>query len=244
MAEVQISTDKHEVADKAAQLTFEILNQAVASRGQANWLLSGGTAPMQAYHLLAKGYLDRLDWNKIVVAIGDERCVPLDHPDANWPLIYEALLKVAGLPSEHQLRPASDETPERAAEAYRRVLSDLAVDKAGIPHFDIAWLGMGEDGHTLSLFPGHPAMADSDQLVVPVHDSPKPPPDRISLTLKALTSTDNCLIMALGDGKAEIIKQVFSDDKSLPIQQAVDTIEKSGGKVTWLLDEPAAKLIQ
>jgi 6-phosphogluconolactonase len=239
MADVHKHADRQAIAVEAAELTAGALNQAIDSRGQANWLLSGGTAPMEAYRVLARDYADKIDWSKVLVAIGDERCVPLDHPDANWPLISQALLEVVALPATHQLRPQSDMTPEKAAADYAQALNAVASSD-GIPHFDLVWLGMGEDGHTLSLFPGHPALADSDQLVVPVHNSPKPPPDRISLTLKALGNTTHCLIMASGSGKAEIISRVFSGDMSLPINQAVSAIEAAGGQVTWLLDEDAA----
>ncbi|HVA11284.1 MAG TPA: 6-phosphogluconolactonase [Candidatus Dormibacteraeota bacterium] len=243
MANLQVKSDLEAVAITAAELTAEVLNKAVSSRGQASWLLAGGTAPMGGYRLLASKYADKVDWTKVIVAIGDERCVPLTSPDANWPLIDQTLLEAVGLPAKHQLRPKSDQSPEMAAEDYAQQLSALIADGDGVPHFDMVWLGMGEDGHTLSLFPGHPALNDTEPLVIAVHDSPKPPPDRISLTLRALSKSSNCLIMATGNGKSEIIAKVFGGDSSLPINQAVSAIEAGGGQVTWLVDESAASLI-
>ena len=244
MAKVQIESNLEAIAANAAELTAEGLNKAVASRGQANWLLAGGSAPMGAYRLLASSYADKVDWSKVIVAIGDERCVPLTSPDANWPLINQALLEAVGLPVEHQLKPKSEQSPEAAAEDYIQQLSSLMTEGDIVPSFDIVWLGMGEDGHTLSLFPGHPALHITGPLVIPVHNSPKPPSERISLTLKALSKSSNCLIMAAGDGKSEIIAKVFGGDGSLPINQAVSAIEAGGGQVTWLIDESAASRLE
>jgi 6-phosphogluconolactonase len=100
---------------------------------------------------------------------------------------------------------------------------------------------MGEDGHTLSLFPSHAAL-QSEALVAAVHNSPKPPPGRISLTLKALAGADNCLIMVSGVDKAKILARALKGDKKLPIVQAVAAIEAAGGQVTWLVDKAAASL--
>jgi 6-phosphogluconolactonase len=244
MADTQIKADLEAVAQTAAELTVKTLNQAIAVHGQANWLLAGGTAPMGAYRLLASTYRDQVAWSKVVVAIGDERCVSFDSLDASWPLISQALLEVVGLPLEHQLRPKSNLGAEEAAEEYGQQLSSLIPEGSTVPHFDLVWLGMGEDGHTLSLFPEHLAFTNSEALVIPVHDSPKPPPDRISLSLGALSNSSSCLIMATGSGKAEIIAKVFAGDTSLPINQAASTIEVAGGKVTWLLDTAAASLMQ
>jgi 6-phosphogluconolactonase len=240
MADTQVKTDLAALATTAAEFTVRVLNQAIASRGQANWLLAGGTAPMGAYRLLASTYASQVDWSKVVVAIGDERCVPLDHADANWQLIDKALLQVVALPKEHQLRPKSDVSAEAAAEDYESQLCTLIVQGSKVPHFDTVWLGMGEDGHTLSLFPGHAALQNTEPLVIAVHNSPKPPPDRISLTLAALTDTAQCLVLASGSGKAEIIGQIFNNEASLPVKQAADTITDAGGQVTWLFDEAAA----
>lgn len=240
MADVQVKTDLTELATAAAELTVKVLKQAIADRGRANWLLAGGTAPMGAYRLLASTYATQVDWSKVFVAIGDERCVPLDSPDASWSLIDQALLQTVHVPKEHQLQPKSDQSAEAAAADYEQQLSSFAVEDNTAPHFDMVWLGMGEDGHTLSLFPGHPALMQTEPLVIPVHDSPKPPPDRISLTLKALTNSTNCLVMAAGSGKSAIIAQIFNSGAALPVKQAADTIEGAGGQVIWLFDQSAA----
>jgi 6-phosphogluconolactonase len=244
MSDVQIKADHAAISVAAAELTVKVLSETIARNGQVHWLLSGGTAPMEAYRLLASTYRDQIDWAKVVVALGDERCVPFDSPDATWPLINQALLNVVKVPENHQLRPKSNQRAEKAAEDYAHMLGRLVSDGDGVPHFDLVWLGMGEDGHTLSLFPGDATLTNTESLVVAVHNAPKPPPDRISLSLSALSGTDNCLILAAGKGKADVIARVFDGDETLPINRAVGTIEIGGGKVTWLLDEAAANLIK
>jgi 6-phosphogluconolactonase len=242
MADIQVKPDLDSIATAGAELTVRVLNHAIANNGQAHWLLAGGTAPLSAYHLLATTYRDQVDWSKVFVAIGDERCVPFDNPNASWPIIDQTLLTPVGLPQDHQLRPRSDQSSEEAAQDYAEMLNSLTVAGDIVPHFDIAWLGMGEDGHTLSLFPGR--LIPTQVLVMPVHDSPKPPPDRISLTLGALSSVSNCLIMAAGSGKSDVLARVFGGDESLPINQAIHIIEVASGQVTWLIDEAAASQLK
>jgi 6-phosphogluconolactonase len=109
----------------------------------------------------------------------------------------------------------------------------------GLPRFDLLWLGLGEDGHTLSLFPQHSGLSPSSELVVPIHESPKPPRDRISLSLRALQGTQNALVLASGPDK----KQAVMDAKtnfSLPISLATSIIATHEGTVQWLVDKDAA----
>jgi 6-phosphogluconolactonase len=108
------------------------------------------------------------------------------------------------------------------------------------PRLDLVWIGVGPDGHCLSLFPGFPEVEVRDRLVVPVHGAPKPPPDRVSLTLAALTGTDRLLVLVSGAEKADAVARAMAGDASLPITRAVATVESAGGTVTWLLDRSAA----
>ena len=243
MASVAIQQDLEAVSNVAAEISTDVLRSAIADHGAAFWLLSGGTAPMGAYSVLAGSYKDLLDWKQVFVAIGDERCVPFDDPQASWPNIEHAFLDPIGLPKENQLRPQSDQPAEDAAKDYDKIIAGISPNEAGIPHFDMVWLGMGEDGHTLSLFPGNPALNDADSLVVGVHDAPKQPPERISLTAKALGNTSNCLILVTGIEKGGIISKVFNGDESYPINLAIAAIEAGGGRVTWVLDEAAGSFI-
>lgn len=243
MPTVTVQPDVQAIAKVAAETAAKELKEAIAKFGQATWVLAGGTAPMGAYQILATEYKDSVEWDKVYVLLGDERCVPVGHPDSNWHQIAQALLDVITLPDTNKLRPKYELSAEDAAADYEQQLSTLPKTDTGLPRLDHVWIGMGEDGHTLSLFPGHPALQLTDPLVIPVHDSPKPPPDRISLTLKALKGTGSCLIMTAGAGKTEAVTKALSGDDSLPVLQAANTIEAAGGHVTWLLDTEAAKSI-
>lgn len=211
------------VAEAAAQQTIDILHTAIVTYGSAVWVLAGGTTPNIAYEIIADSYLDRIDWEKVTVLIGDERIGPLDGPDNNWQSIETLFLQ--HIPEATFLRPKSDLSAEAAAADYEQRL--LAID-----HFDVAWLGMGSDGHTLSLFPDHPDFQPADpRLVAPVHNSPKPPSDRISLTLHALTKSHATLILATGETKHDAFHAAQAPDSTLPIAQAARTTN-----ATWLTD--------
>ena len=243
MIKQQIFPDATSLAQAAATMLVTDLQAAIARYGSATWVIAGGSTPMLAYRLLAETAVDSVDWPKVAIIIGDERCVPFDSPDSNWTQAEEALLSKLRLSSLSQ-RPDTDQSAEEAAERYQEVLQMLPKNDAGLPRLDHVWLGMGEDGHTLSLFPDHASSLDeTDQLVVAVHDSPKPPSDRISMTFKALQGTSRCLILAAGAGKASAIARSQAGDQQLPIAKAAATIEQAGGQVTWLLDEPAANLL-
>lgn len=211
------------VAEETARLTVEKLHDAITQHDTAVWVLAGGTTPNLAYNIIADGYLDRLDWSKVTFVMGDERIGPLNGPDNNWQVIEELLLQ--HIPEATFLRPHSDTPAEEAARTYEAQLRML-------PRFDVTWLGMGEDGHTLSLFPEHPDFNPNDpRLVTPVHNSPKPPADRISLTLTALKKSAATFILATGTGKRTAFHDAQQPQSPLPIAQAA-----AATKATWLTD--------
>lgn len=240
MAQFEIQSNIQQIGELAASKTAETLNKAIKNHGNAVWVLAGGTAPLAAYRILAEQYQDAVDWSKVVVLIGDERCVPFDDVDSNWRHIAHILLDLVPIKVTNKLRPKSYLTAEKAAADYAKVLAELPKTKTGLPRLDLVWLGVGEDGHTLSLFPDHLSLQNTGLLVAPVHNSPKPPPDRITLTLEALQATTCCIVMAAGAGKAEIIAKVRRGDARLPIVKAVQTIEAANGEVTWLIDSTAS----
>ncbi|HEX2375571.1 MAG TPA: 6-phosphogluconolactonase, partial [Actinomycetota bacterium] len=206
----------------------------------ATWVLTGGGTPAAAYRRLAAHDLRAgVEWDRIRVAMGDERCVPPDHPDSNWGQAAAALLDHVPIPVYHLLRPQGELGAEAAADAYQAALATLPAGPGRAPRLEVVWLGVGEDGHCLSLFPGRPEVEVADRLVVPVHDSPKPPPDRVSLTLAALAGTERLLVLAAGPGKADPVARARAGDDRLPVTRAVATVRAAGGSVTWLLDRAA-----
>jgi 6-phosphogluconolactonase len=237
---VEVVDGPGELAEAAARAAVADLEAAVEAHGSATWVLTGGGTPLSAYQRLAGHDLRAgVEWDRVRVAMGDERCVPVGHPDSNWGQAAAALLDHVPVPADHLLRPEGELGAEAAAGAYTRALAALPTAGGG-PRLEVVWLGVGEDGHCLSLFPGRPELAVDDRLVVAVHHSPKPPPDRISLTLAALAGTERLLVLAAGSGKAEPVARARAGDDRLPITRAVAAVRAAGGQVTWLLDRAAA----
>jgi 6-phosphogluconolactonase len=239
MPRVLVHPDKAGVAETAASMLAEDIAAAVESRGRAVWVAAGGSTPAAAYEILADRYATSVRWGETMIAMGDERCVPLEDPDSNWGQLAERLLDRLTVDAPKLLVPRCELSARAAASDYQARLASLDRLPSGLPRLDHVWIGLGEDGHTLSLFPGHLAELQSTELVVAVHDSPKPPSDRISLTLEALKGAVHCLVLATGDGKREIAKRALAEDASLPVVAAMRVVEGAGGVVTWLLDEAA-----
>jgi 6-phosphogluconolactonase len=238
---VQVVAGPDELAEAAARAAVADLEAAVEAHGSATWVLTGGGTPLSAYRRLAGHDLRAgVEWDRVRVAMGDERCVPVEDPDSNWGQAAAALLDHVPVPAAHLLRPQGELGAEAAADAYQAALATLPTVAGGAPRLEVVWLGVGEDGHCLSLFPGHPEMEVRDRLVVAVHDSPKPPPDRISLTLPALAGTERLLVLAAGAAKAEPVARARAGDDRLPLTRAVAAVRAAGGSVTWLLDRAAA----
>jgi 6-phosphogluconolactonase len=168
---------------------------AGALAGGGNLSLAGGGTPRRTYELLAAR--DDIDWGVVDLWFGDERCVPPDDPESNYRMVAETLLPAASAARVHRIRGEDD--PDAAA-------VDYAAEIAGV-RLDLALLGLGEDAHTASLFPGSPALAERDRLAVPV-TAVKPPPRRITLTLPVFEAARSVVVLAVGEGKAAAVAAV------------------------------------
>ena len=235
MSTMQLFDDKTSLAYAAARQAVNILHATIEKKGRAVWVLAGGSTPLLAYKIIAGEYRDALDWTKVTVIIGDERIGPLDNPDNNWHTIDQVL----GVLPTSKIRPRSDHSAEYAASSYQQQLQSLPKTSSGLPCLDLLWLGVGEDGHTLSLFPQHPGILPTNRLVIPVHDSPKPPADRISLSLRALTGAKSAMILTSGTDKQPAVTAALHNGHS-PIALAAGIIETHKGKVDWFIDYDAA----
>ncbi|VAX02882.1 6-phosphogluconolactonase, eukaryotic type [hydrothermal vent metagenome] len=200
----RIFDDAEAVARATAERILDSATQAIETRGQFKLVLAGGTTPAQAYRLLRAA---DADWGKWFIYFGDERCLPADHPERNSVMAGENWLAHMALPAENIFPIPTEEGIDRAVEKY------TAIVETALP-FDLVLLGMGEDGHTASLFPGHPL--DALATVVAVHDAPKPPPQRVSLGLAALNAAREVLIIVTGRGKQAAV-QCWQAGEDLPI---------------------------
>jgi len=234
MTEIRNYKTAEDVAQAAAENAVEILQMAIEAKGSASWVLAGGTSPMLAYKKIVKDFSDAIDWSLVTVLMGDERMVPLDHKDSNYGAILALFDKNVELTKVKRIVPSTEVDVASAADDYAR---KIAFEH--IVEFDLVWLGVGEDGHTLSLFPGNASFTEeTEQWVIPVYDSPKPPSERISLSLKALEFVDELVIFAVGASKQDALKAARLK-RLLPISVASDVVEMNGGEVRWLYDEAA-----
>jgi 6-phosphogluconolactonase len=246
---VQVVGGAGELAEAAARRALADIEAAIDAHDSCTWVLTGGTTPLAAYRRLARHDLrSAVEWGRVRVAMGDERCVPLDDPESNWGQAAAALLDHVPLGEDQRLPIRGDLDAEAAAADYETVLRRLPRGAAPpppppappAPRLEVVWLGVGPDGHCLSLFPGRPEVEVRDRLVVPVHGAPKPPPDRVSLTLAALSGVERLVVLAAGAEKAAAVARARAGDRELPVTLAVATVQAAGGTVTWLLDRAAA----
>lgn len=235
MNNVQVFDDTTQLAETAAQQTVAILKTAIRENGSATWVLAGGSTPLLAYKILAANYLDAIDWSQVTVLLGDERIGPMDGPDNNGNAINNSL----GDLSVVKLFPKVDVDSETAAAAYEQQLAALPRGESGLPRLDLVWLGVGEDGHTMSLFPRHDSILPSGGLVATVSAAPKPPADRISLTLRALQGCSTAIILAAGSAKKPAITEAIHGGHT-PIAIAASIISTHEGTVIWMVDQEAA----
>jgi 6-phosphogluconolactonase len=239
--EVQIFTDPEELSLAAARLFARASAECTASKREFSVAISGGSTPRNLYLLLDSGYYMRaIDWQHIHVFWTDERCVPPDHEQSNYKLALDTFLSKVRIPSENVHRIKGEEAAESAADGYEAALRGF-FGEPGLPALDLILLGVGEDGHTASLFPGSPALAEQEHLAVTVR---KQPPDfnRISLTLPVLNNARHVTFLVSGKAKAPIVQQVLEIPEANVTYPAA-MVSPSTGRLTWIIDRAAAALL-
>ncbi|HEY2972503.1 MAG TPA: 6-phosphogluconolactonase [Pyrinomonadaceae bacterium] len=204
--------------------------------------LAGGNTPRRVYELLAtERFEHRVEWPQVDLFFGDERCVPPDHPDSNYAMAYETLISKVAIPAKNVHRIIGEGKPGESATLYENQLRTFFAG-ASWPRFDLVLLGMGEDGHTASLFPGSDALSEKSKWVVPA----KPPGskhDRITLTVPVFNHAARVVFLVTGAGKAERLAQVLRPQPGsdpLPAQ----VIQPVAGSLEWLVDSAAASLLK
>jgi len=238
-SEIEVFPDSERLAQAAARRLVDTIAQAMTARGRALIVLTGGGNGVALLRELAS---HPVDWSGVHLFWGDERYVPEDDEERNERQTREALLDHIDIPAS-QVHPmaASDgefgSDLEAAALAYEQLLAASAAPGELAPHFDVHLLGMGPEGHINSLFPDTTAVRETSRMVVSVDDSPKPPPQRITLTLPAIQRSREVWLLVSGEGKADAVAAAVggADPVSLPAAGAI------GREITrWLLDEAAA----
>ena len=235
-SELRVYADPAAVARALAELVVELGRDAIARRGTFAVALAGGTTPKAAYQLLGAPPLSNaLDWSLVQVFFGDERCVPPDDDRSNYKTADDAFLKPAGVPAANVHRMRGEDDPDAAAEAYR---AELISALGARPHFDLVLLGMGNDGHTASLFPGADPMTDSRKLVRAVYSDAQQQ-WRITLTPDVLNAAHTVAFAVEGAAKTAMLQRV-RDGAFTPVELPSQIIRPAAGNLIWLVDRAAA----
>ena len=246
-----VFADPDAVAEESARRLTGLM--AERPNGRFSLALSGGSTPQRFYRLLTTPpWRGQIDWGRLHVFLADERFLPLDHPDSNFRMVRETLVDPVNnstvlkspltpllqrgeqdkIPKSNLHPMPTDGTVEECAVRYEAELRNFFGNHP--PRFDLIVLGMGPDGHTASLFPGH--VHPHGPWVLPVHHSPKPPPTRLSLSLEVINQAHNVLFLVTGQDKAEALANLRND--SVPKLPA-GTVQLDKGELVWLVDEAA-----
>jgi len=219
MTQVRVLEDAEAVARHAADALAALIDAAREDGRLLHVALAGGSTPQRSYELLAQvpG-----SWSHVHLWLGDERCVPDAHPDANARMVRESLLSTErAQPPVLHLVP-HPEVPEDAAWLYALEVREHMPDLV----FDVVLLGMGPDGHTASLFPGHPGLQVTQAPVFAVRESPKPPPERVTLSLPVLRAARLTLLLVTGADKRESLARALDGDPAIPLALLGDGLDE------------------
>ena len=235
---VHIHKDPYAMAERAAHIFAGACEDAIAERDVFRVALSGGHTPIYLFRLLSQpDWVERLPWNKISLFWVDERCVEPDSIDSNYGLARRELL--ANVPVTHYFRMKGELEPEEAARNYEQLLRrEFEINQGEIPRFDMMLLGMGGDGHTASIFPDSPVLAEKERLVADVN-VPGFKTDRLTLTLPVINNARCCMFMVTGKDKHNALGKVLNllVEPTLPAQM----VRPGVGDLIWIMDEAAAK---
>ncbi len=234
MTRLTTCPDAESVAERAAAQIVRHLARAREERGVAHLALSGGTTPGRTYELLAREP-DALEG--VEVWFADERCVGPDDPESNYRLAAEALLGPASIPAARVHRMRGELGPEEGASSYAQELAaGLPVSADGPPVLDLVVLGIGPDGHVASLFPGAASLdAGAEAVCLGITDSPKPPPERITLSLAVLRAARSCLLLATDASKADAVSAMLGQES-----RHVPASLLRRGRLSVIVDDAAA----
>ncbi len=248
MSQVEIYPGIAHLANAAAQRILKAAEQSINRQGFFTLVLSGGSTPEPVYALLAQAK-PTFDWGKVHIFWGDERCLPPDHPESNYRMAQEVFLSHTPIPASNIHRIRGEKPPQLAALDYEGELRRFFQQHGGVinpepgamfPVFDMVLLGMGEDGHIASIFPGSPALEERLHWVLAVEHHQPPPPlvPRVTLTLPLINWAREIILLVAGEKKAERVYEALSRraDNALPAAR----LQPVSGRIIWMLDAPAA----
>ncbi len=237
--DIKVLPDADAIAQAAAERIVQAAGEAIELRNIFTLALAGGSTPKTLYELLASdSFRHEVDWARVEIFFGDERSVPPGHPDSNYRMAERAMLARLQIPGDNIYRMAGELDPVEAAEQYDQMLREKFTDQG----MDMILLGMGDDGHTASLFPGTEALGETERLCVANH-VPKLRTSRITLTAPFINRARHVLFLVAGAGKKDRVEEVLEgrpDSDRLPVH----LIRPESGQLTWLIDAAAAGMME
>lgn len=242
---IKILQNLDEISRAAAELFLEIGNRAINQNGKFTVVLAGGSTPKSLYQLLAAGeFRNRIDWQKVFFFFGDERNVLTDSDESNFRTADENLLKPLQIPSENIFRWQTElKDSEKIAENYAESIVkffDLAENE--FPQFDLILLGMGDDGHTASLFPFSDALNEIEKIAVS-NRVEKLDANRLTFTFSTINKAANVIFLISGTAKADALKEVLEGEPQ-PEKFPSQNVNPTNGNLFWLIDAPAAQFLK
>jgi 6-phosphogluconolactonase len=227
----------------AAEEIAHFAGEAICTHGEFRIALSGGSTPASVYELLASKFQLSVDWKEVQFFWGDERCVPPGDKLSNYAMADRTMLSKLGLKPAQIHRIHGELEPDAAARAYEDELRrSFGAGEGELPRFHLILLGLGDNRHTLSLFPGHEkAIHETGRMVIAVEVDAEPP-RRITVTPPLANNAERLMFIASGAGKAEAVRDVIEGPRD-PIKVPAQIIQPADGELIWLLDKPAASLL-
>jgi 6-phosphogluconolactonase len=240
--QVMVLDDYESLSVRAAEEIVHVSGESICTHGQFALCLTGGNTPADVYSLMGTRFHLSVDWNAVHLFWGDERCVPPDDAASNYALAKRTLLSKLSLEPGQIHRIRGEDDPEQAAREYEQELRDFfSLHEDEFPRFDLVLLGLGDNVHIASLFPGIPAIHERERLAVAVEvDAPQR--RRITLTPPVLNNAARIMFIVSGQNKAQAVKTALEGPRD-PDQYPAQIIDPTHGEVMWLLDRPAASLL-
>jgi 6-phosphogluconolactonase len=235
---IQISESFEELSEQFAQLLIEKVNN---DKDDFNIALSGGSTPKNMFEYLAAHHQNTIEWHKVKFFWGDERCVPPTDSESNYKMAYEALLSRLQIPASNIFRIRGENDPQNEVKEYSEIVKKQLTKINNIPIFDLIMLGLGEDGHTASIFPNQKSLLESEKIYASaVH--PETGQKRITLTGKVINNASTIVFIVTGNNKSKVVDEIINqkdDYKDYP----ASFILPHNGELYWLLDKSAASQI-
>jgi 6-phosphogluconolactonase len=240
--QILVLDDSEALFVRAAEEIVHFSGEAICTHGQFTLALTGGNTPADVYSLIATRFHLSVDWNAVHLFWGDERCVPPDDPASNYGMANRTMLSKLNLDPSQIHRMRGEDEPQQAASAYEARLREFfSLGTGEFPRFDLILLGLGDNVHIASLFPGISAIHENRRLAVAVEvDAPQR--WRITLTAPVLNNAARVMFIVSGQNKAEAVKLALQGPRD-PDKYPAQIIDANQGEVMWLLDRPAASLL-